>query len=237
MKLWKVVSMNNILSDILEDIRNNRYKADEKLPSSNELASKYGVSRIIIRNIYEKLKNMGYIYSLQGRGYYVNKKREVIELNLGSESFTSQIEKQGYKLITKNIIFERIPFNEKIYNILECTSKDSIYKIGRLRIINNEACAIHISYLSDKQFPKIYDDGRNIESITKYYESKNIANIKSYDNMISVAFPTKKECEYLNCNELVPLIKLESIVKNEDNNKNIEYTEIFYRSDAFKYKL
>lgn len=229
--------MNSILSDILEDIRDKRYKADEKLPSSNELAAKYGVSRIIIRNIYEKLKNMGYIYSLQGRGYYVKKKKEIIELTLGSDSFTNKIEKQGYELITKNIIFERIPYNEKIYEILGCSNEDSIYKIGRLRIINGEACAIHISYLCDKKFPKIYDEGRNIESITKYYNAKNINNIESYDNMISVAFPTKKECEYLNCSELVPLIKLESIVLDKDRDENIEYTEIFYRGDTFKYKI
>lgn len=124
-----------------------------------------------------------------------------------------------------------------IYKILGCTNEDSIYKIGRLRIINGEACAIHISYLCDKDFPNIYDEGRNIKSITKFYNDKNITNVESYDHMISVAFSTKKEIEYLNCSELVPLLKLESVVKNKDIDKNIEYTEIFYRGDTFKYKL
>ena len=65
--------MNNIImDDLLEDIKIGRYKANEKLPSSNKLATIYNVSRMEIRKIYSKLEAMGYVYSFQGRGCYLN---------------------------------------------------------------------------------------------------------------------------------------------------------------------
>lgn len=44
-----------IMDNLLLDIRENKYKIDEKLPSDNELAERYNVPRIKVRNIYKKI--------------------------------------------------------------------------------------------------------------------------------------------------------------------------------------
>lgn len=61
---------SKIMDDIILDINEGRYEVDEKLPSANELADKYKVSRIKIRQVYDRLEFMGYVYLLQGRGCY-----------------------------------------------------------------------------------------------------------------------------------------------------------------------
>ena len=62
------VTESKIMDDIILDINEGRYEVDEKLPSANELADKYKVSRIKIRQVYDRLESMGYVYLLQGRG-------------------------------------------------------------------------------------------------------------------------------------------------------------------------
>lgn len=228
---------NLIMDNLLLDIKEGRYKVDNKLPSSNELAYKYGVPRMTVRKVYENLEGMGYIYSYQGRGYYLKGRGKNIELVLAGDSFTKKIKEKGYDLQTKNLFCERIPYNEQIYNELKCEKNDEIYKIGRLRIIDLEPVAIHTSYISKKTFPSIYIDGNNITSIHEYYVSKGFINHGANNSILSLSYPTSKERKYLNCGELVPVIKIENSCIDCDSNIVLEYTEIMYRGDRFRYRL
>lgn len=229
---------SNIMDDIILDINEGRYEVDEKLPSANELAAKYNVSRIKVRQVYDKLESMGYVYLLQGRGCYLKKRDEHIHLVLsGKESFSKKMKENGYILESKNIICERIPYNKYIYNELNAKRGEEVYRIGRLRIINGEPIAIHISYVNKKTFPDIYDKGKNITSIFEYYKEHGYEDFLTEKSTLSIAYPTLRERSYLNCGELVPLMKLESNCIDEKTGLILEYSETMYRGDKFKYEI
>lgn len=233
------INIENIMMDnMILDIKEGRYKPDNKLPSDNELSQKYGVSRIKVRQVYERLESMGYIYSLQGRGRFLKAKNNEIELILsGNESFSKKINELGYKLVSKNIFCERIPYNEKIYKELIAKKDDEVYRIGRLRIVDGEPIAIHISYVCNKVFSNIFKDGRDITSMFKYYKENGFKSYISKQSVLSIDYPTSKERAYLGCGELVPLLKLETNCIDQEQNIVLEYTEIMYRGDKFKYKI
>ncbi|MFM1654991.1 PLP-dependent aminotransferase family protein [Brevibacillus sp. B_LB10_24] len=54
-----------------ERILQNRYTAGDRLPSTRDLASEFGVSRSIIVEVYEQLIAEGYLEGRQGSGTYV----------------------------------------------------------------------------------------------------------------------------------------------------------------------
>ncbi|KKK35078.1 hypothetical protein WN59_05470 [Salinicoccus sediminis] len=60
-----------IYENIVELIKGGEYEIDSKLPSENELAAYYKVSRAPVREAISKLISMGYVESSQGRGTYV----------------------------------------------------------------------------------------------------------------------------------------------------------------------
>jgi len=104
---------------------------------------------------------MGYIYSKQGKGRYFKDKQQHIELHLsGDKSFSQKMLDTGRELLTKNIYFEKIKYDEKIYGELKVTEDDEVYKVGRLRIIDKKPSAIHISYLAKSVFKDIADKGK-----------------------------------------------------------------------------
>ena len=99
---------NLIIDKFISEINGEKYKANEKLPSENELSEIYKVPRIITRKAYERLEEMGYIYSKQGKGRYLKEKQQYIELQLsGDKSFSQKMKDTGRELVTKNIIFEK----------------------------------------------------------------------------------------------------------------------------------
>jgi GntR family transcriptional regulator len=229
---------NEIMDELLNAINEKEYKADDRLPSDNELADKYTVPRMKIREIYNKLEQMGYIYSLQGRGRFVKRRNENIQLVLsGNISFSEKMREQGYDLQTMNIFCERIPYNQRIYDEIKAEREDEVYKIGRLRVVNGEPIALHISYVSNRLFPNIAEEGNEITSMFQYFKEKGFTKYSSGKSILEIEYPTSWERSCLNCGELVPVLKLESNCRDDEKKVILEYTEILYRGDRFKYEI
>ena len=227
---------NLIIDKFISEINADKYKAHEKLYSENELAQIYNVPRITARKAYEKLEEMGYIYSKQGKGRYLNGKQQYIELHLsGDKSFSQKMRDTGRELITQNILFEKIKYDKKIYEELGVGNDDEVYKIARLRIIDKKPSAIHLSYLAKSVFKDIEEKGKDIESIFNYYELNGYSDFNSCKSVISISFPTSEEREILNCPNLVPLLIVETNCIDNKSKKVLEYTRIIYRGDTFKY--
>ncbi|MCX5522617.1 GntR family transcriptional regulator [Streptomyces bobili] len=64
-----------IASDIRQRILDGDLQAGDKLPTESDLMSEYGVSRIVIRNATEILKNEGLVTKQQGAGTFVREQR------------------------------------------------------------------------------------------------------------------------------------------------------------------
>ena len=61
-----------VLDDIIEQIAGNVYPLGSRLPAETELSTKYGVSRITIRESLKKLSSMGIVDIQQGKGTFVS---------------------------------------------------------------------------------------------------------------------------------------------------------------------
>lgn len=227
---------NLIIDKCIKWISKGDYKANKKLPSENELADKLKVPRIVVRRAYERLDQLGYTYSKQGKGRFVRSRKKKISLILsGKESFTEKIEGLGHKLDTQLINVKKIEYNEHVYNALILDEQASVYKISRLRIVNNEPMAIHTSYVAAALFPDLLKESSQIKSMFEYHASKGYTNLTSSSSILYIAYPNAKERKLLDCQELVPLLTLESNCLDRDSGNVLEHTVIKYRGDCFDY--
>lgn len=227
-----------IIDDIMHLIVSRSIEHGEKFPSENELAKKYKVPRMTVRNALTKLEERGYIYSVQGKGRYLKEASTQIQLHLTAKtSFTDKMKEAGYDLKTRNIICENIAYNEQLFQKIDADKEDNVYKVGRIRYINGEPMAIHYSYVSEKMFPNIGVDGPEIESMFSYYRKLGYKEFASRKTLLSITFPTSDEQQLLCCKNMVPLIVVESDCIDITTNKVLEHTKILYRSDKFKYDI
>lgn len=227
-----------ILDDIVDDIVNGVYTPDVKLPSEHELVERYGVKRYDVRKAYERLTDMGYIYSVQGKGRYYKSKHDKIELILaGDASFTEKMLKKGFDLKSINIDFTELKNAPKIRKKLNALDTEKVFKITRVRIINGEPAAIHVSYVTDRLFKNINEDGPNITSMFSYYKSKGFNSFYYKQSDLQTMLPTRIERNLLKCPSLVPIMLLESQCYDADSDEILETTKIIYRSDRFVYRI
>ncbi len=61
-----------IFADIKNKIKSGYFKANQVLPSENELSEKYNVSRYSVRKAYDILEEQGYIYAEHGKGRFLS---------------------------------------------------------------------------------------------------------------------------------------------------------------------
>ncbi|TEB14881.1 Mannosyl-D-glycerate transport/metabolism system repressor MngR [Pelotomaculum sp. FP] len=236
--VWALSGEMLIVDKLVFQIISGKYNAHDKLPSENVIADQYKVPRITARKAYERLEELGYIYKKQGKGSYVKDRHKQIELVLsGDVSFSQKMIEKGYDFQSNNIFCKEIKYNKKIYDFLAADHDDRIYKVGRLRFIDQQPIAIHISYVAKSVFNDIDTVGMNITSMFKYYNSKGYNEFCSKPSILSVSFPTKSQRELLGCTYLIPLLILESGCIDKRSCRVLEYTRILYRSDCFSFSM
>ncbi len=228
----------DIVDRIISDIHAGRVGANDKLPSENELADNYRVPRMIVRKAYERLQQLGYSYSIQGKGNYVRDRQLQIPLLLaGNQSFSKKMKELGLNYESRNIGCVAIPYDAQMYQALDAAPDEMIYQIKRLRIINLQPIAIHVSHVRAKLFPSIAEEGLSITSLFTYFESKGYTCYESSQSKLSVAFPSRTEREWLQCSSLIPVIVVESGCKDPRSGAVLEHSQILYRSDRFTYVI
>jgi GntR family transcriptional regulator len=227
-----------LVDTLISEIREGKYKPNDKLPSENELADLYKVPRMVIRKVYERLQELGYIFSKQGKGSYVqNQKLQIPLILTGDVSFSEKMNELKYESKTINLSCEKIPYDSSIYHTLQANREDAVFKISRLRIVEDCPIAVHTSYLSQVLFENIEKDGKEIHSIFHYYRQQGYTDFQSTRSQLSVVFPSKVEQDVLKCPSLVPLLLLESGCVDQNTGTVLEYSKIMYRSDCFTYVI
>jgi len=219
-------------------IVSGKYIAHDKLPSENMIADQFKVPRISARKAYERLEELGYIYKRQGKGSYVKDRSKQIELVLsGDVSFSQKMIEKGYNFHSETIFCREIKYNKRIYDYLETNEDDRIFKVGRLRYIDQQPIALHISYVAKSVFSDINVVGMDITSMFKYYNSKGYTEFCSKPSILSVSFPTESQRKLLDCTYLIPLLVLESGCTDKKTGTVLEYIKILYKSDCFSYVI
>lgn len=219
-------------------IVSGKYIAHDKLPSENTIADQFKVPRITARKAYERLEELGYIYKKQGKGSYVKDRSKQIELVLsGDVSFSQKMIEKGYDFHSETIFCREIKYNKRIYDYLETDESDRIFKVGRLRYIEQQPIALHISYVAKSVFADIDSVGTDITSMFKYYNSKGYTELCAKPSILSISFPTESQRKLLNCSYLIPLLVLESGCTDKETGTVLEYIKILYRSDCFSYVI
>ncbi|MFD2699282.1 GntR family transcriptional regulator [Paenibacillus shunpengii] len=227
-----------IMDYFVSSIQSGRYEPHDKLPSENEIADRMKVPRITARKAYQRLQELEYIYSIQGKGSFVRDRHQQIPLVLNSDkSFSQKMIEMGFDYQSRNILCEKVEFNHKIYEMLQASEHENVYRIDRLRLIEGQPLALHSSYVSETRFPDIGRVGRELGSMFQYYQSKGYSVFQSRQTQLRLTYPNKLERELLECSSLIPLLVLESACVDKESGQTLEVSKIMYRGDSFTYVI
>jgi GntR family transcriptional regulator len=140
------------LREILEELLGS-LPPGAALPSERELAERYGLARMTVRNEIERLTAEGSVYRLQGRGTFVAEPR--IAQAGALTSFTEDMLARGHLPGSRVISSEVVAADGFLAAALELKAGDSCFRLDRVRTADGRPMAIEQVHLPLERFEGI----------------------------------------------------------------------------------
>lgn len=213
-----------------KDILSGTLKRGQKIPSEDELASMYGVSRMTVRQGILDLIDEGLLYRRQGLGTFVaypHVERDHTRLT----SFFESAKQKGILAEAKVLTLEVVPARKKIAEALDLQIGDAVIHIRSLRYANHIPVTLHDAYIPEHLFAAIL--------------SENLEATPLWDLMEKYGYRVKRAVQKLEAREADPelahLIGLEAgapILYKErtiyaTDGTPVEFTFCYNRGDLY----
>jgi GntR family transcriptional regulator len=236
MKLKEGIPRHSQISRWLrQQIEQSVYSPDEKLPSENDLARKFDVSRVTIRRALQSLESESVIYRCQGLGSFVSDNRtphNLVRLN----DFNEDMERAGLRAssIVRDMITSESP--DWLASQLNIETGDKVIRIDRLRLANDEPVAFDTTWL-----PMLYGqllDKERLQNTTIYkiLEEKYQIPIIRGCYRISADIADEQLASELRVELNTPLLLIDR-TSYTIGGKTLYYQKRFYRSDRVVYEM
>ena len=209
-------------ADIKNRILSKQYMPGDKLPTENELSDQYNVSKITIRKAIQNLSDEGYVNKVQGKGTFINFKKDKLYLNKTS-GFKESLSSLGHASRHDIIQASFLNADEDIAEKLMIPMGTKVVYIERLVWQDNEPIAIDKIYIEDARFPDfittLSKDRSFYQVMDECYHIRPNHSVLEIDGKAAQSH----SADTLKCNVGDPLFSIHKISYDQDG-KPIHYS-------------
>jgi len=205
-------------------------KRGEKLPSENELASQFKVSRMTIRESIEDLVDEGLIYRRHGVGTFVaypHLQRDHTRLT----SFFDKAESDGVHVRATLLNKDVLSAKPKIAQALDIPVGSKVIRVKTLRFVDNVPITVHDAYVPHELFACILNENLEVQHLWTLFE-KSGHKVKRAIQRLEAREATKDIAHLMKIKEGAPILFKERTVYADDGTP-VEFTYCYNRGDIY----
>ncbi|HBM9260985.1 TPA: GntR family transcriptional regulator [Citrobacter freundii] len=224
-----------IYMQIREALRNgiaqNVYKQGERLPSENELATQFNTTRATVVHAMQGLLTDGLIERIRGRGTFVKSPSVITVMDTQTLGFFEKDLIGADKHLEYQLIdFSPVPTTEQLQEKLMLSEKDSIHRLLRLRLINQQPIALEIRYMPSILALQIEKQKLETSALQNIFEKVLNINIFTIANQVRVALPGQEAAQKLKIKRSRPVLVRQHMYLTAEN-KPVLWGETLYREE------
>lgn len=210
----------SVPSYLRQFIREQRLKANSRLPSERFLLQTFGSSRVTIRETLGRLEAEGLIYRQNRKGWFVSPPRFQIDLTRKID-FTAMALAQSRVPSTEVLHIRRVTAPVKMLEPLELARGAMVYELRRVRALDGRPIMMEDIYLNARQFDGIELHDLN-GSITRVQREQFGAQFTSELSTIRVVTLSEKQAGSLSVNPGAPCLNILR-TRFDERRKPIDY--------------
>lgn len=218
---------------IADTIKDGQYGPEYQLPSERELAEKFHLSRMTVRQATTALVNDGLLVRRRGKGTFVSPPKLEQGL-LKLTSFTEDMEVRGMHPSTRIVAVRRLAATGKTAKVLDLAPGSPLILLERLRMADGKPMAYERCHLPQERFPDLTEEILGEGSLYALLQSRYKIKPTHAKQSLEATLASRREAELLQVNQGAPLLLLERITLDQGK-VAIEYVKSLYRADRYKF--
>jgi len=220
------------LSEIVREwIEDGRYSPGDHLPTEDELARTFAVSRATVREAMRGLSGQGLIEIRRGKGAYVARKK-IPQALPGLSSFTKEMGALGFSVTSKVLEKEIIAPPARILNALKLDKGSRVLRVMRQRFVDGAPMVVSVSHLIDK----ISIDHDFSGSLYKLLEEVYGYKILTGEASVDAGLADRQCAALLNLKPGEPVLRITWLART-DSDLPVEYSEATFRAGNYRYVI
>lgn len=218
---------------LMNEIASGNFLPDQRLPSERELAVRFTVSRMTVRQALLDLAREGVVYTRTGKGTYVSEPKINQRLQALS-GFSQDVSARGGKPTSRVLEFKTVQPAPEIAKALRLQPDQQVIILSRLRLADGVPMALETTFLPFDRFPNLFNHNFSYESLYSVLESEYHCVLTQAEQTIEAALASKHEIELLALPSPSAIFKMERLTKTSDG-APVEYVLSSYRADRYKF--
>ncbi len=214
-----------------DEISNQVLVPGQKLPSEDELAARFGVSRMTVRQGISDLIDEGLLYRRHGVGTFV----ALPHLDRDHTRLTSYLEsarQEGLATAVQVLTAEVIPAKRKVALELKLNEGELVIRVKTLRYISGVPVTLHDAYIPYKLFPQLLQEDLKNKHLWDIFESYGF-RVKRAVQRLEAREADEVSAALLEVDEGSPILYKERTVYL-DNGTPVEFTYCYNRGDRYR---
>jgi GntR family transcriptional regulator len=236
------ISLYVQLKDLLaQDIRDQKLKPHDQIPSERELCEKYSLSRTTVRQGISLAISEGLLYRIQGKGTFVAEAK-IDQGLVRLTGFEETILGRGLTPSMKVMEAQLTTADVQITALLSLPLGSDIASFKLLGIANNTPLVIFHYYLPADlggdaiELVKDYEKEKGWFSFTRYYREHKKIDLGVARQTFEATVASPEQTDLINLPVGSALFKVTSIIYTRQE-KPIELRHAFYRGDRYKFNI
>jgi GntR family transcriptional regulator len=220
-----------IVEQIRALVRLQKAQEGQTFCSESDLAQYLGISKMPVRQAYQKLRSEGLLVIAKGKRPVIGSGR--MPWNFQElRGFTEEMRRRGLTPSAKVLSRKTIGAGGEVGQALHLPEGELVYAIKRLRLVNGDAVAIVESYLPARLFPGIEKQNLENRSLYSVYENVYHRKLQWAEELLGAVAAREDEASILETSPGSPLLLIRETTY--DNNRiAIEYSRSLLRGDRY----
>lgn len=216
-------------------VQTGEWQPHDIIPSENELAKLYGLSRMTARMVVSQLAREGLLYRVHGKGTFVAEKK-ITAHSLSYVGIREQMEEMGFQTTTRILRIQRAPVAPKIAERFNLDPEDEFCTIERLRLLEGAPFSLHYTWIPSSLCPGLEKQDLSSRQLCDILrEDYDLTRRHVVETLESIA-ATKYESNMLEVKKDFHLLMLKNFISDENDNP-FEYSKLLFRGDRIKLRF
>lgn len=217
------------------EIQGGHYADHAGLPSESAIGERFGVSRITVRHALSELQREKLIYTVNGKGTFVEKPKAQQSLQR-LEGFGEAMSRLGYESTNRVLRMRVVPAPARVAPRLAVAPGKPITELVWVRNLDGQPFCYEVSYLPQDIGDLLSPDALQRRDMFAMLEQDHRIRLGQAELSIEAVSAKRAHARWLGIGAGKPCLRIERLTRTAQGRPiNLDY--LHFSGDAFRYSL